>query len=106
MVSERGPPEPDPASRNSFLLRDRDERLIGMKTFLEAADIAPQTVWTKSGRSGAAGHCVELAEVGGGVALRHSKAPGQGAFVFSREEIGAFVAGAKAGPLRSRERML
>ena len=68
-----------------------------MKTFLESADFVPQTVWTKSGRSGAAGHCVELAEVGGSVALRHSKAPRQGAFLFSREEIGAFVLGAKDG---------
>lgn len=68
-----------------------------MKTFLESPDIAPDTVWTKSGRSGAAGHCVELAEVGGNVALRHSKAPAQGAFVFSHAEIAAFVQGVKDG---------
>ena len=68
-----------------------------MKTFLEAADIAEQTTWTKSSRSGAAGHCVELAEVGGSVALRHSKAPAQGAFLFTNGEMAAFVRGAKDG---------
>lgn len=68
-----------------------------MTTFVESADIAPETVWTKSGRSGAAGHCVELAEMGVNVALRHSKAPRQGAFLFSREEVAAFVQGAKDG---------
>jgi hypothetical protein len=68
-----------------------------MKTFLEAADIAPETTWFKSGRSGAAGHCVELAEVRHSVALRHSRAPGQGAFLYSREEISAFIQGAKDG---------
>ncbi len=68
-----------------------------MRTFLKAAEITPATVWTKSGRSGAAGHCVELADMGGNVAVRHSKAPEQGAFVFSREEMTAFILGAKDG---------
>jgi Domain of unknown function (DUF397) len=68
-----------------------------MKTFLEASEIAPGTVFTKSSRSGAAGHCVETAEVPGGVALRHSKDPERGAFLFTAQEMSAFVQGAKAG---------
>jgi hypothetical protein len=67
------------------------------KTYLFAADVKPETVWTKSRRSGAAGHCVELAQVNGAVALRHSKAIEQGALLFSREEMGAFLQGAKDG---------
>jgi Domain of unknown function (DUF397) len=54
-------------------------------------------VWVKSTRSGAAGHCVETAEVKGGVALRHSKDPERGAFLFTTEEMSAFVHGVKAG---------
>ncbi len=69
-----------------------------METFLEYTEIAPGTVWTKSGRSGAAGHCVELAAVpSGNIALRQSTAPERGAFLYSREEIRAFVLGAKDG---------
>ncbi|GIE94066.1 DUF397 domain-containing protein [Paractinoplanes rishiriensis] len=68
-----------------------------MQTFIASADIAPDTVWTKSGRSGSAGHCVELAQLDAGVALRHSKAPDQGALVFTPAEMSAFVLGAKDG---------
>ncbi len=68
-----------------------------MKTYLAAAEISQDVVFVKSARSGAAGHCVELAEVGDAVAIRHSKAPEQGAFVYSRAEITAFVQGAKDG---------
>ena len=68
-----------------------------MKTFLASADLTSKTAWIKSGRSGAAGHCVELAEMDGHVALRHSKAPQQGAFLFSHAEMTAFVQGAKDG---------
>ncbi len=66
-----------------------------MTTFLESGNIAQDTVWTKSSRSGAAGHCVELADLGGHVALRHSKAPQQGAFLFTRAEMAAFIQGAR-----------
>ncbi len=68
-----------------------------MKTFIAPGDIAPGISWVKSGRSGAAGHCVELAHMGDGVALRHSKAPEQGAFLFTAEEIDAFIQGAQDG---------
>ena len=68
-----------------------------MKTYLEAAEITPGTQWVKSGRSGAAGHCVQTAVVAGGVALGHSKDPGRGAFLFSQDEMAAFVQGAKDG---------
>ena len=68
-----------------------------MKTYLAPDDIAPEMTWTKSARSGAAGHCVEVAEMSGNVALRHSKAHQQGAFLFSREEMSAFINGAKDG---------
>ncbi len=66
-------------------------------TFLDADSIDEQTVWTKGSKSGAAGHCVELATVAGGIALRHSKAPQQGAFLYTQQEISAFVQGAKDG---------
>lgn len=68
-----------------------------MKTYLEQREIFPETTWVKSSRSGAAGHCVELAEMGGGVALRHSKDKERGAFVFTADEMVAFIQGAKAG---------
>ncbi|MEV6492824.1 DUF397 domain-containing protein [Actinoplanes sp. NPDC051633] len=67
------------------------------KHFIEAAEMPADAEFVKSSFSGAAGHCVELAAVEGDVAVRHSKAPGLGALRFSREEIGAFVRGAKAG---------
>lgn len=68
-----------------------------MKTYLEANEIPADTRWGKSRRSGSAGHCVETAAVPGGVALRHSKDPERGAFLFSPEEMSAFVQGAKDG---------
>ncbi len=68
-----------------------------MQTFLETAEIPTGSVFVKSSRSGSAGHCVELADVGTGVALRHSKDTGRGAFLFSHAEMNAFVQGAKDG---------
>lgn len=68
-----------------------------MKTLLASTDISSATVWTKSRRSGAAGHCVEVAQIGDSVALRHSKAPHQGAFLFTPTEMTAFIQGAKDG---------
>lgn len=54
--------------------------------------------WQKASASVPGMNCVELAELDdGGVALRDSKAPGQGAFVFTRAEIAAFVDGARRG---------
>jgi hypothetical protein len=68
-----------------------------MKTYLAAVEIPAGTTWGKSRRSGAAGHCVETAAVPGGVALRHSKDPERGAFLFTPQEMAAFVLGAKDG---------
>ncbi len=69
-----------------------------MKTFLETAEIPKSTVWKTSTRSGAAGHCVQVAPINNsGVLLRHSKAPDVGAFVFSPDEWSAFVGGVKDG---------
>lgn len=56
--------------------------------------------WRKSSFSDNNGgdNCVELAELEeGGVGLRDSKRPEQPHMVFTRSEIAAFVAGAKAG---------
>lgn len=68
-----------------------------MKTFIEASAIPDGTVWTKGGRSGAAGHCVVTADVNGGVAIGHSKDPGKGAFLYTPEEMDAFLRSVKDG---------
>jgi hypothetical protein len=58
----------------------------------------PDVVWRKSRHSGAVGNCVELASlVGGGVAVRNSRYPEGPALVYSRDEIEAFLNGAKDG---------
>lgn len=60
----------------------------------ELGDVA----WVKSGRSGAQGNCVELAELtGGAVAMRNSRFPDGPALVYTRAEIQALVLGAKDG---------
>lgn len=54
--------------------------------------------WRKSSHSGQLGNCVEAGVVQDGViALRNSRDPGGPALVFTREEMAAFVAGAKGG---------
>lgn len=100
MATERGPPwADDPANLQAIPTEVNQQRREPKmtKTFLDAADIPEGAEFVKSSRSGAAGHCVELAEMGGGIALRHSKAPQQGAFLFSGGEMSAFVEGAKNG---------
>lgn len=55
-------------------------------------------VWRKSSKSDNSGpYCVELADTGGGVAVRDSKDPAGPRLNFTRREIRAFVEGAKAG---------
>lgn len=53
--------------------------------------------WRKSTFSGANGDCVEVAEAGELVAVRHSREPEQGTLVYTRTEIDAFIRGCKAG---------
>lgn len=54
--------------------------------------------WRKSTHSGQLGNCVEAASLDSGeVALRNSRYPRGLALIFSRDEMAAFVAGAKDG---------
>ncbi|MFD5102404.1 DUF397 domain-containing protein [Streptomyces albidochromogenes] len=58
--------------------------------------------WIKSGRSNATGNCVELAALADGrVAVRNSRDPQGPALIYTREEIAAFVAGARDGDFDS-----
>lgn len=54
--------------------------------------------WRKSRASNPQGNCVELAAMpDGGVAVRHSRAPGGPALIYSRGEVRAFLDGLHAG---------
>ncbi|MEV4920042.1 DUF397 domain-containing protein [Streptomyces tirandamycinicus] len=54
--------------------------------------------WIKSSHSNATGNCVELAALPGGqVAVRNSRDPHGPALVYTRDEVEAFVAGARGG---------
>ena len=55
--------------------------------------------WQKSRLSNPSGNCVEMASLPGldGVAVRNSRHPGGPALVYTRDEIIAFIAGAKGG---------
>jgi hypothetical protein len=62
------------------------------------ASSIPGVEWIKSARSNQSGNCVEIAQLpGGGVAVRNSRCPEGPALVYTREEMAAFVEGAKDG---------
>jgi hypothetical protein len=64
---------------------------------MRASALAPVS-WVKSRHSNATGNCVELAALpDGGVALRNSRDPEGPALVYTRDEIAAFIAGARDG---------
>ncbi|MEL7155172.1 MAG: DUF397 domain-containing protein [Actinomycetota bacterium] len=54
--------------------------------------------WRKSTFSGGnGGNCVEVAAVGEGILVRNSKRPLEQPMAFTRAELGAWIAGCKAG---------
>lgn len=54
--------------------------------------------WRKSKASNPSGACVEVAPLPGGeIAVRNSRHPSGPALIYTRAEIAAFLAGAKAG---------
>ncbi len=64
---------------------------------ISSADLAGVT-WRKSRHSGQLGNCVETAALAGGdVAVRNSRYPSGPALIFTRDEVAAFLAGAKDG---------
>lgn len=54
--------------------------------------------WRKSAYSGSVGNCVELASLlDGEIAVRNSRYPDGPALIYTRDEIAAFLSGAKDG---------
>ncbi|MFE7773388.1 DUF397 domain-containing protein [Streptomyces sp. NPDC057445] len=66
------------------------------------ADALHSAVWVKSSHSNATGNCVELAALPGDrVAVRNSRDPHGPALVYTRDEVAAFMAGARDGDFDS-----
>ncbi|MGH3788472.1 MAG: DUF397 domain-containing protein [Pseudonocardiaceae bacterium] len=64
---------------------------------MSAAEL-DRVTWHKSRHSGQLGNCVEAAVLAGGdVAMRNSRDPHGPALIFTRDEMAAFLAGAKDG---------
>lgn len=56
------------------------------------------TTWRKSTHSGQIGNCIEATSLDSGdIALRNSRYPSGAILIFSRDEMAAFLAGAKNG---------
>jgi hypothetical protein len=63
-----------------------------------SAELLSGASWRKSKRSGAVGNCVEVAPLRTGeIAVRNSRFPTGPALVYTRDEMAAFLAGAKDG---------
>jgi hypothetical protein len=65
---------------------------------MSAAEL-PTVSWLKSRRSGGSGNCVEVAKLpdGAGYAVRNSRDPQGAALVYTRDELAAFLDGARDG---------
>ncbi|MEV0643742.1 DUF397 domain-containing protein [Phytomonospora sp. NPDC050363] len=65
---------------------------------IPAGELPGTVVWQKSRRSNSQGNCVELAALpDGAVAVRNSRDPEGPALVYTRDEIVAFIGGARDG---------
>jgi hypothetical protein len=77
--------------------REDDSMLESVPNGISAADLAGVT-WRKSRHSGQLGNCVETTALDSGdVAVRNSRHPSGPALIFTRDEMAAFLAGAKDG---------